>query len=78
MAVGVGLLLVLMLLFFILSDYVNPVYKMLDSLKAYRANDKKYNYKFDGDDQLAELNEDITELANENQLLRQRITALKK
>lgn len=77
-AVGVGLLLVLMLLFFVLSDYVNPIYKMLDSLKAYRANDKKYNYKFDGDDQLAELNEDITELANENQMLRQRITALKK
>ena len=75
---GVGILLVLMLLFFLLSFYVNPIYKMLDSLKAYRTNDKKYNYRFDGDDQLAELNEDITELANENQMLRQRITALKK
>lgn len=77
-AVGVGLLLIFMLLFFVLTGYVNPVYRMLDSLKAYRVNDKKYNYRIDGDDQLTELNENIAELTSENQQLRKRITALKK
>ena len=76
-AVFVGLLLVLMLMFFILGDYVNPLYKMLESLRAYRAGDKKYTYSFDGDDQLAELNNSIAELADENQQLRHRIKALK-
>lgn len=76
-AVGVVILLVLMLLFFLLSGYVNPIYKMLSSLDAYRSIDKKYNYKFDGDDQLAELNNDISDLAAENQQLRQRISSLR-
>ncbi|MCQ2182196.1 MAG: hypothetical protein MJY89_02170 [Bacteroidales bacterium] len=77
-AVGVGLLLIFMLLFFVLTGYVNPIYHMLDSLKAYRTNDKKYNYRFEGDDQLTELNEGIAELTNENQQLRKRISFLKK
>lgn len=76
-AVGVVILLVLMLLFFLLSGYVNPIYKMLSSLAAYRSNDKKYNYRFDGDDQLSELNNDIADLASENQQLRQRISSLR-
>ena len=64
-AVGVGLLLVVMLLFFLLAFYVNPLYKMLDGLNAYRSQDKKYSVKFDGDDQLTQLNDGISELANE-------------
>ncbi len=77
-AVGVGLLLVLMLLFFILVYYVNPLYKMLSSLSDYRFLDKKYTVIFDGDDQLSDLNEGITEIANENQQLRRRIKELRK
>lgn len=77
-AVGVGLLLVLMLLFFVLSYYVNPLYRMLAGLNAYRNNDKRYTISFEGDDQLAELNEGITELASENQQLRRRIKDLRK
>lgn len=76
-AVGVGLLLVLMLLFFILAYYVNPIYRMLDSAKAYRDNDKDYTYEFEGDDQLVELNTSIRELTDENRSLRQRIKMLK-
>lgn len=76
-AVLVGLLLVVLLLFFILVFYVNPLYKMLDGLKNYRSYNKKYTYSFDGDDQLAELNASITEIANENQQLRKRLTALR-
>lgn len=77
-AVFVGLLLIFMLLFLILSYYVKPIYRMLDSLSAYRTTDKKYNCTFEGDDQLAELNEGISEIAEENRQLRSRIKALKK
>lgn len=77
-AVGVGLMLVLMLLFFILSYYVNPLYRMLDGLSAYRSSDKKYTVDFEGDDQLVELNDGISELANENQQLRRRVRELRK
>ena len=77
-AVGVGLLLVVMLLFFLLAFYVNPLYRMLDGLNAYRSQDKKYTVKFDGDDQLSQLNDGITELANENRQFRSRIKTLGK
>ena len=76
-AICVGLLLVLMLLFFVLVYYVNPIYKMLDSLSNYNSFGKKYNYSFDGDDQLSELNEDITNLVEENVQLRKRISDLR-
>ena len=75
-AVGVGLLLVVMLLFFLLAYYVNPLYKMLEGLDAYRSQDKKYNVKFDGDDQLSRLNDGISELANENRQFRSRIKTI--
>lgn len=77
-AVGVGLLLVLMLLFFILSYYVRPIYKMLDALNNYRSYNKRYNYSFDGDDQLAELNAGIAEITAENFQLRKRMMGLRK
>lgn len=77
-AVAVGLMLVLMLLFFILSYYVNPLYRMLEGLGAYRSSDKKYTVRFEGDDQLVELNEGISELAGENQQLRRRVRELRR
>ncbi len=76
-AVGVGLLLVLMLLFFLLVYYVNPIYRMLVGLNNYRSFNKKYSYSFEGDDQLAELNDGITELTGENQMLRKRVANLR-
>lgn len=76
-AVGVGLLLVLMLMFFIIAYYVDPIYKMLEGLNNYRSYNKKYIYTFDGDDQLAELNDGILEITSENQQLRKRISLLK-
>ena len=72
-AVGVGLLLVLMLMFFLLSYYVNPLYKMLDGLNNYRSYNKRYHYDFEGDDELSELNDGITELCAENLQLRKRV-----
>ncbi len=76
-AVGVGLLLVLMLLFFLLVYYVNPIYRMLAGLNAYRSVNRKYSYTFEGDDQLAELNDGVTELVRENQMLRRRVSNLR-
>ena len=76
-AVGVGLLLILMLLFFLLVFYVNPIYKMLNGLNDYRSFNKKYTYSFEGDDQLSELNDGITELVGENQQLRKRVNDLR-
>ena len=76
-SIGVGLLLVLMLLFFILAYYVNPIYGMLDHLNGYRSYNRKYGFTFDGDDQLAELNSGISELTGENQQLRKRLSALR-
>jgi len=76
-AVGVGLLLVLMLLFFMMIYYVNPLYKMLSNLNDFRSFNRKYNFTFDGDDQLAELNDGILEITAENHQLRKRISILK-
>lgn len=76
-AVAVGIMLALLLLYFILAYYVNPLYRMLAGLRDYRAYNHKYTCSFDGEDQLAELNDGITELANENLQLRKRISNLK-
>lgn len=76
-AVGVCLLLIIMLLVFVLGYYVNPIYKMLDALGSYRQYNKKYTCTFEGDDQLSQLNESISELVNENQIQRRRIVLLK-
>ena len=76
-AVSVGIILVLLLMFFIISYYVNPLNRMLRGLDDYRAMGRRYGYAFEGDDQLAELNEGITEVTEENRQLRRRIKLLK-
>jgi hypothetical protein len=76
-AVGVGLLLIVMLFFFLNAYYVSPLYRMLSDLKNYRDTGKKYNTEFDGDDQLAELNAGISDITSENQQLRKRLNAMR-
>lgn len=76
-AVAVGLLLVLMLLFYLSVYYVNPIYKMLASLRNYRAFGKGYTSDFEGDDQLKDLSDNISELTQENIQLRRRIKTLR-
>lgn len=73
----VGLLLIAMLLFFLLSYYVNPVYRMLSGLDSYRSFGKKYSVTVDGEDQIAKLNEGVLEITQENEQLRHRIAVLK-
>jgi len=65
-AVAVCLLLVLLLMYFLLADFVNPIYKMISGIKNYRAVGKKYNVEIDGDGQMAELSEGISDLTEEN------------
>ena len=76
-AVSVGILLVLLLLFFILAYYVKPIYKMLDSLDNYRSFNRKYNYTFEGDDELTDLSAGILELTEENSQMRRRLKEIK-
>ena len=76
-AVSVGVILVLLLMFFIIAYYVNPLNKMLAGLKDYQSMGRKYNYTFDGDDQLSDLNEGLTELTEENRQLRRRIKLMR-
>ena len=51
--------------------------KMLEGLDDYRSMGRRYTYTFDGDDQLAELNEGIADLTDENRQYRRRIKLLK-
>ena len=56
---------------------MNPLNKMLGGLHDYQSMGRKYNYTFDGDDQLSDLNEGITELTEENRQLRRRIKLMR-
>ncbi|MBO6096731.1 MAG: hypothetical protein J6P56_05380 [Bacteroidales bacterium] len=76
-AVSVGIILVFLLMFFIQVYYVKPIYSMLEALKDYLGYRRRYTFTFDGFDQLADLNNSITELAEENRSLRKRISDLK-
>ena len=76
-ALAVGIILLFLLMFFILAYYVDPLYKMLGSLRDYLGYRRRYTYTFDGNDQLADLNQAVTDLAEENRSLRKRMTEMK-
>ncbi|MBQ0077462.1 MAG: hypothetical protein KBS55_02355 [Bacteroidales bacterium] len=76
-AFGVGMLLLALLLFFILTYYIRPIRRILDALESYNTYGKKYSVTFEGDDELTKLNTGISDLAEENRQLRSRIAALK-
>ena len=76
-SVGAGLLLIMLLLCFTLVNYVRPIYRMTEGINAYRSSGRRYNFVFDGDDQLAEINSGVTEIIEENIELKTRIKALR-
>ncbi|MBR2064837.1 MAG: hypothetical protein IJ971_09110 [Bacteroidales bacterium] len=76
-AVGAGLLLIVLLLYFIMVYYVKPIYRMSDGLDSYRLSGRRHVYEFDGDDQLANINAGITELVEENVEYKKRVKALR-
>lgn len=76
-AICLGLLMVFMFLFFILSYYVTPISRMREELSDCIKAGKKYSLTFDGDDELREINDGIAEVTTENQMLRKRIKNLR-
>ena len=76
-SVGAGLLLVFLLLYFIMANYVRPIYRISDGVDNYRKSGRRHGYVFDGDDQLANINDGVTELIDENIELKKRVKALK-
>lgn len=76
-SVGAGLLLIILLFYFTLSNYVTPIYKISAGIDNYRLSGRKHGYVFDGEDQLANINAGVSELIEENIELKRRIKNLK-
>lgn len=76
-SVCAGLLLIFLLLYFIMANYVNPIYRISDGIDAYKASGRLFNYKCDADDQLANINNGVAELIEENIELKRRVKALR-
>lgn len=76
-SVGAGLLLIMLLMYFILAYYVNPIYKMSAGVDNYRTVGKRYGFAFDGDDQLSNINNGLTEIIEENIELKNRVKGLR-
>lgn len=76
-SVGAGLVLIMLLFYFIMVYYVNPIYKIAEGVRNYRLSGRRHNYEFDGDDQLAEINAGVGELTEENIELKKRIKILR-
>ena len=75
--ISAGLLLVLLLMYFIISNYVNPIYKIAAGLNAYKSSGKRYGNIMEGNDHLADINADLTEIIEENIELKHRVKNLK-
>lgn len=76
-SVAAGLILIFLLLYFIMVNYVTPIYRISDGIDAYKATGRLFKYNFDGDDQLANINSGVSDLIDENHELRRRVKALK-
>ncbi len=76
-SVGAGLLLVLLLLVFILIYYIRPLKKMLAGITEYQTAGRRYNYEFEGDDELVRLNSGLGDLIEENTELKKRVSRLR-
>ena len=76
-SVGAGLLLIMLLMYFIMANYVNPIYRMSAGVDNYRTVGKRYGVTFDGDDQLSNINNGLTEVIEENIELKSRVKGLR-
>ena len=76
-SVAAGLILIFLLLYFIMVNYVNPIYRISDGIDAYKATGRLFKYNYDGDDQLGNINSGVSVLIDENHELRRRVKALK-
>ena len=76
-SVGAGLLLICLLLYFTLVNYVKPIYRISDGIDNYRQSARRHAYAMDGDDQLGNINDGVTELIEENLELKHRLKVLR-
>ena len=76
-SVGAGLLLILLLLFFTMVNYVHPIYRISEGVDNYRMSGRRHMYDMDGDDQLANINTGVSELIEENLELKHRLKVLR-
>ncbi len=76
-SVGAGLLLIILLFYFIMVYYVKPIYRMSDGVDGYRQSGRRHVYEFDGDDQLANINSALTEIIDENVEYKKRLKNLR-
>lgn len=74
-AVAVGILIVILFLYFIVSRYVTPIRKMLRHIQDYERFDKTYTYTFDESDELSTLNNEITDIIEQNLSLKRKINS---
>ena len=72
-----GLLLVILLMYFTISNYVNPIYRIAAGLNAYKSTGKRYGYSMEGDDHLSDINVGVSEIIEENIELKHRVKNLK-
>lgn len=72
-SVGVGIIMCLLLQFFVMSFYVKPIRKMMRCLDSYLHYNHPYTNVFEGDDELQELNADIADVVDENISLKRRL-----
>lgn len=72
-SVFTAIVLCLLLLFFILAYYVRPLKRMLQGLDLYKHSNHNYNVVFEGTDELARLNQDISEIVEDHQTMRKRL-----
>lgn len=76
-ATGAGLLMIILLFYFILIYYVKPIYRMSDGIDSFRLTGRRHVYEFDGDDQLANINAGLTEVLDENIEFKRRVKNLR-
>lgn len=70
-AVGAGILLVLLFNYFINLYFITPILMIHDGIKKFRVYRKSYNVQFDNDDELQDLNSDVKSVLDENKKLTQ-------
>jgi hypothetical protein len=76
-SVCAGLLLIFLLLYFTMSNYVKPRYRISEGIDSYRQSSRRHAYTMDGDDQLSNINTGVTELIEENLQLKHRLKAIR-
>lgn len=63
----VGLILILLLNYYLNYYLVNPLLKVTNGIKGYRYHGRGYSVKLENDDELAELNEAVGDIVDQNQ-----------